>query len=196
MLRLSRLSKRINRIRKNISRRWMISMNLLMQTKAPIMDVLFLFSGGKDSAYVLYRLVNMGYKVLTFTFDNGFISEGAFTNIKNITKKLGVDHRVLTADQMKSVFVKSLKTYSNVCNGCWNAINGLGARLAEETGCKVVISGLSRGQIFDMRLWGLFQLGIFDVQEIEEKLLMFKGLAILMTISSPRRWMWICIVTL
>ncbi|MGX5556800.1 amino acid adenylation domain-containing protein [Bacillus cereus] len=137
-------------------------------------DVLLLFSGGKDSTYVLYRLVNMGYKVLTFTFDNGFISEGAFTNIKNITKKLGVDHRVLTADQMKSVFVKSLKTYSNVCNGCWNAINGLGAQLAEETGCKVIISGLSRGQIFDMRLWGLFQLGIFDVQEIEEKLLMFR----------------------
>ncbi|UED72198.1 non-ribosomal peptide synthetase [Brevibacillus sp. DP1.3A] len=137
-------------------------------------DVLLLFSGGKDSTYVLYRLVNMGYKVLTFTFDNGFISEEAFTNIKNITKKLDVDHRVLTADQIKSVFVKSLKTYSNVCNGCWNALNGLGAQLAEETGCKVIISGLSRGQIFDMRLWGLFQLGIFDEQEIEEKLLLFR----------------------
>lgn len=148
--------------------------DLVEANKGSDYDVLLLFSGGKDSTYVLYRLVNMGYKVLTFTFDNGFISEGAFTNIKNITKQLGVDHRVLTADQMKSVFVKSLKTFSNVCNGCWNAINGLGAQLAEETGCKVIISGLSRGQIFDMRLWGLFQLGIFDEQEIEEKLLLFR----------------------
>jgi hypothetical protein len=38
----------------------------------------------------------------------------------------------------------------------------------------VVISGLSRGQIFDMRLEGLFQAGIFNEHEIEEKLLSFR----------------------
>ncbi|MCP5050311.1 MAG: amino acid adenylation domain-containing protein, partial [bacterium] len=48
-------------------------------------DCLLLFSGGKDSTYVLYRLKDMGLNVLTFTFDNGYISDAAFDNIKRTT---------------------------------------------------------------------------------------------------------------
>lgn len=142
--------------------------------RGPNYDMVLMFSGGKDSTYVLLQLVEMGYKVLTFTFDNGFISDKAFSNIKSITRRLNVENRIVTAEQMNSVFVRSLRVYNNVCNGCWNGINGLGAMLAKEVGCKVIVSGLSRGQIYDMRLRGLFQLGIFDDKEIEEKLLLFR----------------------
>jgi hypothetical protein len=38
-------------------------------------DCLLLYSGGKDSTYALYKLIAMGLNVMTFTFDNGFISQ-------------------------------------------------------------------------------------------------------------------------
>lgn len=137
-------------------------------------DCLLLYSGGKDSTYTLYRLIDMGLNVLTVTFDNGYISETAFNNIHRTTSQLGVKNIICTAEQMNKIFVKSLRTYHNVCNGCWNALNAMGAKICHEYGIKLLISGLSRGQIFDMRLSGLFQLGIFEETEIEEKLLLFR----------------------
>jgi hypothetical protein len=137
-------------------------------------DCLLLFSGGKDSTFVLYKLIDMGLRPLTFTFDNGYISDAAFANIKSITSNLGVENIILRADQMNNVFVESLNSNHNACHGCWNALNTLGVRLAHEKGIDLVISGLSRGQIFEMRLEGLFQRGIFSEEEIEENLLLFR----------------------
>jgi amino acid adenylation domain-containing protein len=149
--------------------------NVKGKTPAPgKYDCLLLFSGGKDSTYVLYRLVDLGLRVLAFTFDNGYISEAAFSNIKNVTSLLEVDHITGKAENMNHVFVESLKSNHNVCNGCWHALNTMAIKVAHERGIKLVISGLSRGQIYDMRLEGLFQAGIFNEKEIEEKLLSFR----------------------
>ena len=137
-------------------------------------DCLLLFSGGKDSSYVLYRLIEMGLRVLTYTFDNGYISEAAFRNIKTITAKLGVENLVIRAENMNNVFVETLRSNHNVCQGCWHALNTYAAKIAHEHGISLVISGLSRGQIFEMRLEGLFASGIFAEKEIEEKLLLFR----------------------
>jgi amino acid adenylation domain-containing protein len=137
-------------------------------------DCLLLFSGGKDSTFVLYRLMDMGLKVLTYTFDNGYISAGAFANIRNITSSLGVDHITGRAENMNKVFVESLHTNQDVCHGCWNTLNTLAAQLAHEKGINLIISGLSRGQIFEMRLEALFQQGIFDEDQIEDHLLLFR----------------------
>ncbi|MFC2145876.1 amino acid adenylation domain-containing protein [Acidobacteriota bacterium] len=137
-------------------------------------DCLLLFSGGKDSSYVLYQLIDMGLNVLTFTFDNGYISAAAFANIKRITSKVGVENIVYRAENIDRLFVESLNTNHNVCHGCWHALNTFGAKVAHEKEINLVISGLSRGQIFDMRLLGLFQQGIFAEKEIEENLLLFR----------------------
>jgi amino acid adenylation domain-containing protein len=147
--------------------------NLLLE-RSGAYDCLLMFSGGKDSSYVLYRLVDMGLKVLAFTFDNGYISEAAFKNIERITSLLNVDHIVDTAENMNHVFVESLKSNHNVCHGCWHTLNTKAVKIAHERGINLVVSGLSRGQIYDMRLDGLFQAGIFDENEIEEKLLSFR----------------------
>lgn len=135
-------------------------------------DCLLLYSGGKDSSYVLYRLVDMGLKVLTFTFDNDYISEAAFKNIKRTTAELQVDHLTIKADNMREIFLESLTDHYNVCSGCWKALNALSAKLAYEKGIKLVITGLSRGQILEMKLQELFEAGIFAEEEIEEKLLL------------------------
>jgi acyl carrier protein len=137
-------------------------------------DCLLLFSGGKDSSYVLYQLVEMGFKVLTFTFDNGYISSTAFSNIKQITEKLNVKNIIRGAENTDEVFVESIKSNHSVCHGCWNALNAVGTKVAGENHINIVISGLSRGQIFDMKLYGLFQLGIFDENEIDQRLLIFR----------------------
>jgi len=149
---------------------------LLEKAKGPgsRYDCLLLYSGGKDSTYVLYRLIDMGLKVLTYTFDNGYISQSAFENIERTTAALKVDHIIGKDRHMNRVLVESLETNHTVCHGCWNALNAHGTKLAEEKGIDLVISGLSRGQIFEMRLHGLFQAGIFDEKEIREKLLLFR----------------------
>ncbi|MCP5045742.1 MAG: hypothetical protein GY940_01120, partial [bacterium] len=137
-------------------------------------DCLLLFSGGKDSTYVLYRLKDMGLNVLTFTFDNGYISDAAFDNIKRTTSALKVKNLVYRTRNMNKVFVESLINNHSVCHGCWNALNTLGAKVAHKHGINLIISGLSRGQIFEMRLEGLFKQGIFDENQIEENLSLFR----------------------
>lgn len=137
-------------------------------------DCLLLFSGGKDSSYVLYRLVEMGLRVLAFTFDNGYLSDVALKNIADITQMLGVDSVVKKADSINRVFTESLRTDFDVCNGCFKAVNTLGTETAHEHGINVVVSGMSRGQIFDIKLHGLFRLGIFSEEEIEEKQMLFR----------------------
>jgi non-ribosomal peptide synthase protein (TIGR01720 family) len=144
------------------------------QTSQSEYDCLLLFSGGKDSSYVLHRLVEMGLKVLAYTFDNGFISSAAFKNIKRLTVQLNVDRVITQAEAMNEIFVESLMADSTVCSGCFRALTAHSTRLAQEKGINVVITGLSRGQIFDTKLANMFHQGIYDIHEIEEKLLLFR----------------------
>lgn len=146
----------------------------LRKEKRSNYDCLLLYSGGKDSSYVLYRLVEMGLKVLAFTFDNGYISESAFKNIKSVTSKLGVERIISRNENMKEIFVESLKTDYTVCTGCFRALTSISTKIAEEMGINTIITGLSRGQIFETKLHGFFQEGIFEEKEIDEKLLLFR----------------------
>ena len=53
-------------------------------------------------------------------------------------------------------------------------MNNFGVKIAHEHGISLVISGLSRGQIFEMRLEELFRQGIFAEEEVEQNLLLFR----------------------
>jgi N-acetyl sugar amidotransferase len=55
-------------------------------------------SGGRDSTYTLYNAVKLGLRPLAVHFDNGWNSDTAVQNIKNITSKLGVDFYTHVAD--------------------------------------------------------------------------------------------------
>ncbi|NNE78087.1 MAG: AMP-binding protein, partial [Pricia sp.] len=118
----------------------------------PNYDCISLLSGGKDSTYVLARLINMGLKVLAFTMDNGYISEQAKSNIDRIVRKLGVDHVYGETPHMNEIFVDSLHRHHNVCNGCFKTIYTLSTKIALEKKIPFIVTGLSRGHFIETRL--------------------------------------------
>ena len=134
-------------------------------------DCMVLLSGGKDSSYSLCRLVEMGLKPLVFTLDNGFISEGAKANIHRLVDALGLDLEVGETPAMNRIFIDSLNRYSDVCNGCFKTIYTLSMNLARKRGIKYIMTGLSRGQIFDTRLKDLFRHRVFDPKEIDRTII-------------------------
>ena len=142
------------------------------QTKNGKYDCIVLYSGGKDSTYMLYQLVKeYGMHPLVFNLDNGYISEEAKENVRRITGALGVDLVFGQTPHMKAVFADSLMRKSNVCDGCFKVIYTLSINLARQKGIKYIFTGLSRGQLFETRLSDMFQARIFDVNEIDQTVL-------------------------
>jgi len=84
-------------------------------------DALVPLSGGKDSAYVLYLAVKKYHlKVLTFTYDNGFISELAHQNIEAITKCCNVDHMYIRPEkkELYGLYKTALLKSGEYCGVC------------------------------------------------------------------------------
>ena len=135
-------------------------------------DCVHLLSGGKDSTYALYQLVAMGFDVYAFTLDNGFISSDAKANIRRSVADLGIEHEFATTDAMAEIFRDSLERHSNVCNGCYKAIYTLATNRALELGAPLVVTGLSRGQLFETRLVpAQFAAERFDPEAIDRAVL-------------------------
>lgn len=135
-------------------------------------DVLHLLSGGKDSTYALYQLVAMGARVFAMTLDNGFISDGAKDNARRAVEDLGVDHEFVTTDAMNEIFRDSLERFSNVCNGCYKTIYTLSVNRAHMLGIPFIVTGLSRGQLFETRLTpAQFAADRFDPEAIDAAVL-------------------------
>jgi amino acid adenylation domain-containing protein len=137
-------------------------------------DVMLLFSGGKDSTYALYRLLDLDLRVLAFTFDNGYISSTAFENIRRITRHANVDLEIGSVPVMDAVFTESLRNDSTVCSGCFRGLTSMSTRQATERGIGVVMTGLSRGQIFDTKLRRLVESGITEPEEIDRRLMVHR----------------------
>ncbi|MCG2590806.1 amino acid adenylation domain-containing protein [Rhodohalobacter sulfatireducens] len=115
-------------------------------------DCIMLLSGGKDSTYALAKLKELGFRVLAYNFDNGFISEEALDNARKICNDLDVDLLIDSTDAMNEIFVDSLQRHNNVCNGCFKAIYTLSTHVALEKNIPIIVTGLSRGQFFETRL--------------------------------------------
>ena len=132
---------------------------------------LALVSGGKDSTYMLYQLVAHGLRPLLFTLDNGFISEEALDNVRRAADDLDLELVIGSTPHMNEILADSLERYSNVCHGCYKTIYTLSINLARERGLHHIVTGLSRGQIFETRLDDLFRHRVFDVDSIERSIL-------------------------
>lgn len=130
-------------------------------------DCVMLLSGGKDSTYALCQLVDLGLTPLVFTLDNGYISEGAKANIQRVVEDLGLELVVGTTAAMDEIFRDSLARHSNVCNGCFKTIYTMSMNLARQRGIRYIVTGLSRGQIFETRLADLLKQGLTDPERID-----------------------------
>jgi hypothetical protein len=135
-------------------------------------DCLALLSGGKDSTYVLGRLVDMGLRVHAFTLDNGYLSDEAKANICRVVARLGVPHEFGRTASMNEIFVDSLRRHSNVCNGCFKTIYTLALKRANELSIPIIVTGLSRGQFFETRLTPeLFESATNPLEQIDQTVL-------------------------
>lgn len=134
-------------------------------------DCMALLSGGKDSTYALYQLAAMGYTPLVFSLDNGYISEGAKGNIRRVVEHLGLELVMATTPSMNAIFKDSLSQFSNVCQGCFKTIFTLSTNLARERGISRIVTGLSRGQIFETRLAPIYRSGVRDPKEVDRYVL-------------------------
>jgi len=123
-------------------------------------DALVAFSGGKDSTYLVYKLKkDYGLKILAFTFDNGFISENTFRNIRKVLEILNVDHIIVKPryDLTKKIFLTSatddiypshlLKFGSSICISCIRIVNNISLKTAIDKKIPMVMLGNSPGQL-------------------------------------------------
>ena len=131
-------------------------------------DCIILTSGGKDSTYMLYRLVrDFGMRPLVFTLDNGYISETALENARTACADLGVELHVAQTPHMNTIFADSLRRHANVCDGCFKTVYTLSMSLARARGIGTIVTGLSRGQLFETRLADTFAAREFDPDRID-----------------------------
>ena len=74
-------------------------------------DCILGVSGGVDSSYLGYIIKEHGLRPLAVHMDNGWNSDKAVANIKNITRKLGIDYEsyVLNWEEFKDLQLSFLK---------------------------------------------------------------------------------------
>jgi hypothetical protein len=114
-------------------------------------DVMVGISGGKDSTYVLYKLVkDYDAKVLAVTYENGFLTELAKRNVELAVKELGVDHFYYTPDwQVHREFYRaSLLGLGDPCLACAFAGFFLALKLCDQKKIPFFVTGRSPYQIF------------------------------------------------
>lgn len=109
------------------------------------------FSGGKDSTYVLYKLVKeYNLNVYAFTLDNGFLSNEAKNRIDDIVKTLGVKHEYVECDTilLKKIYKAIVSKYLSPCIACSFLGYAVMINQASKVNAKVTIHGRSTYQMF------------------------------------------------
>lgn len=122
-------------------------------------DILMCYSGGKDSTYALSLLKKKyGLDILAFTFDNGFLADGAYKNIRRVVEALDVDHlffkprfsvlRKIFRAGIKGAFYpeKALERASTICTSCVGLLKYMALKTAIDKGIPLIGFGWSPGQ--------------------------------------------------
>ena len=140
---------------------------LKIKSKEYSYDCLCLYSGGKDSTFMLYQLVKI-YKlrVLAFTLDNSFLAPEAHENIKKSVNALNVDHvfcrpdfelvkELVEASVNESHRLKTTKELSFmigfVCWPCFTMISQYAIKTAIEKNIPNIVIGTTPGQLRQKR---------------------------------------------
>lgn len=129
-------------------------------------DCLIPLSGGKDSTYALYicdKIYNM--KCLCITFDNGFLSDYARTNIKHAINATKADHIYFAVNPktMLELYKHFISNCGHVCIPCMRGIGLVSYFPLEAFDIPIVISGNGRRISYLSGFPELFQSGDLTV---------------------------------
>ncbi|MCP4217705.1 MAG: AMP-binding protein [bacterium] len=142
-------------------------------------DCLILYNGGRAAGYAIYKLVELGLKVMAITYDNFYFSKKEIANIKNILASVGVDHDIVTHEKTDYVLKRSLEKAQTVCRGCFHISSSLAAQYALTHNIPVTIGAtLSRGQVIENKLLPFLDQGITELSELEAKVAELGGSAV------------------
>lgn len=109
-------------------------------------DCVVPFSGGKDSTFSLYYVVEiLKLRPLVVSFDHGFYRERLLENRNRILKVLGVDFISFTPNWklVKSLMLTSLRDRGDFCWHCHTGVNAFPVRTALEKNISLIIWGES-----------------------------------------------------
>ena len=109
-------------------------------------DALVPLSGGKDSMYILYLAVKVyNLKVMTMTYDNGFVSQIAIDNMECAVKQMNVKHVVCKPDEavLKKIYKNMLLRSGDICGACGMAIRASMFKVASDYNIPIILFGTS-----------------------------------------------------
>jgi hypothetical protein len=89
-------------------------------------DCLVTLSGGKDSTFALYLMAKIyKLKCLAVTFDNGFLSDHAKSNIRNAVESADADHVFYTINRntLLKLYNLALRQSGQFCSVCMRGIS-------------------------------------------------------------------------
>ncbi len=107
-------------------------------------DALVPLSGGKDSTYVLYLAVKKyNLRVLTYTYDNGFMSDFAKQNIQTSVAKCKVDHIWVKHNEelIHNLYRTVLKLSGEICGVCGIGIERSMLKISEAYKTPLILLG-------------------------------------------------------
>lgn len=120
-------------------------------------DALIFFSGGKDSSYILYRLMNdhPQLRILAVTVDNGFMSPIAIENVNYAISELKIAHIFIKPPTSLYEQLFSYIFTNHTPNGSaeyFDVVDGelrfdIGRHLAAQMNIPLIITGLTRDQV-------------------------------------------------
>lgn len=101
-------------------------------------------SGGMDSIYALYYAKVNGLKPLAMHFDNGWVDQTAFNNIKKAVEKLNVDLHIVRHDKNSLMNAYAAFFRAGVCDLCVPCNLGVASAMSQtalENKIRFIIAG-------------------------------------------------------
>lgn len=106
-------------------------------------------SGGKDSTYVLYKMKEIGLKIIAITIDNGWLDKAAKDNIKRIIDDTKVDHVVLGIEKplLYKLYAGATRSFGWPCIACSYLGLAVAQRYCFDHRIPVLVHGRARNQM-------------------------------------------------